>query len=412
MRFHHATLENGLQVVAELNDQAHSVGLGFFVKAGSRDESQSEWGLSHFLEHMIFKGTEKRDALQVNTDLDRIGAKHNAQTSEEDTIYHVTVLPEYLPQAFEILADILRPSLRTNDFETEKQVILEEIQMYDDNPMSVAYEKAKALHFGTHPLGRSVLGTLESVGALQPDQMRGYFKTHYGPPNLVLSVAGKSNWEEILELARKHSGNWTGSSSHRQLPKPHGTLSFEALLRADDQQMVLVAVSDGPPLESDDRYAAALLATILGDHTGSRLYWDLIDPGLADGAEVSYQDYNQAGAYYTFISCSPEEAQENLERLSTIFRSLKTNPPTADDLERARNKVMARHVLRNERPGARMMNLGLNWTYRQKYVTVKDELELLSKVPIPDLNRVLEEWPLWPATVVTVGPTTKLHAPH
>ena len=411
MRFHHATLENGLQVVAELNDQAHSVGLGFFVKAGSRDETPTEAGLSHFLEHMIFKGTESRDALQVNTELDQIGAKHNAQTSEEDTIYHVTVLPEYLPQAFEILADILRPSLRTDDFETEKQVILEEIQMYDDNPMSVAYEKAKALHFGNHPLGGSVLGTLESVGALKPDQMRQYFQNRYGPPNLVLSVAGKSSWDQIMGLAKQHTNHWTGSSARRELPKPHGTLAFESLLRADDQQMVLVAISDGPSLESDDRYAASLLATILGDHTGSRLYWDLIDPGLADGAEVSYQDYNQAGAFYTFVSCMPEEAQENLERLATIYRSVQSKPPTEDDLERARNKVMARHVMRNERPGTRMMSLGLNWIYRQKYVSVDDELRLLERVKLQDLERILEHWPLWPATVVTVGPTTDLRKP-
>src|SRR5262249_29522666 len=152
-------------------DRAHSIAAGFFVKTGSRDESTELAGVSHFLEHMVFKGTARRDALAVNRDFDKVGAKHNAQTSEEDTVYHVTALPEYLPGAFDVLADILRPSLRGEDFETEKKVIVEEIRMYLDNPMSVAYEEAKALHFGPHPLGQSILGTVESIEALGVDQM-------------------------------------------------------------------------------------------------------------------------------------------------------------------------------------------------------------------------------------------------
>src|SRR5262249_13819776 len=162
-RFHHATLDNGLQVIAELNDRAHSVASGFFVKTGSRDEAPEVAGVSHFLEHMVFKGTDRRDALAVNRDFDRVGAKHNAPTAEADTVYHVRCLPEYLPKSFDVLADILRPTLKEDDFETEKKVIIEEIRMYLDNPMSVAYEAAKAAHFGPHPLGQSILGTVESI---------------------------------------------------------------------------------------------------------------------------------------------------------------------------------------------------------------------------------------------------------
>src|ERR1700722_5445754 len=171
MQFHQTTLPNGLRVIAELNDSARSVATGFFVKAGSRDESTDVAGVSHFLEHMVFKGTPRRDALTVNRDFDRVGAKHNAQTSEEDTFYHVTCLPEYLPKSFDVLSDILRPSLREDDFETEKKVIIEEIRMYLDSPMSVAYEAAKATHFGGHTLGQSILGSVESITAMRADQM-------------------------------------------------------------------------------------------------------------------------------------------------------------------------------------------------------------------------------------------------
>ena len=176
MTFHHTTLDNGLQVIAELNERAHSIAAGFFVKTGSRDETGDLAGVSHFLEHMTFKGTPRRDALAVNRDFDRVGAKHNAQTSEEDTFYHVTCLPEYLASSFEVLADILRPTLREEDFDTEKKVIIEEIRMYLDNPMSVAYEAAKTAHFGTHPLGNSILGSVESITAMQVNRMRDYFQ--------------------------------------------------------------------------------------------------------------------------------------------------------------------------------------------------------------------------------------------
>src|SRR3954463_12674735 len=199
MQFHHTVLENGLRVIAEVNGRARSVAAGVFVKAGSRDEAPEEAGVSHFLEHMVFKGTPRRDALAVNRDFDRVGAKHNAQTSEEDTFYHVTCLPEYLPQSFDVLSDILRPTLAEADFDTEKQVIIEEIRMYLDNPMSVAYEAAKAAHFGPHPLGQSILGTEASIAAMTAHGMRSYFESKYSPSNIVVAFTGRGEWQALLD---------------------------------------------------------------------------------------------------------------------------------------------------------------------------------------------------------------------
>ncbi|AGA25236.1 M16 family metallopeptidase [Singulisphaera acidiphila] len=411
MQFHHTVLDNGLRVIAEVNDQAHSVASGFFVKAGSRDESTEVAGVSHFLEHMVFKGTPRRDALAVNRDFDRVGAKHNAQTSEEDTFYHVTCLPEYLPQAFDVLSDILRPNLAEEDFDTEKQVIIEEIRMYLDNPMSVAYEAAKAAHFGPHPLGQSILGTIESITDLKVDQMRHYFAQRYSPSNIVLAFAGKTDWDQVVALAKAHCGGWQGGQITRQAVPPRGTGSFQAILRAEDQQQTIIGVGDAPPLESSDRYAAQLLATVLGDHTGSRLYWTLIDPGYADGVEVSYQDYNQAGALFTFLSCDPGETQANLGRISEVYRAATAEGITEEELTQAKNKVLARSVLRSERPMGRLASLGFHWTYRREYLSVAQELEAFSRVTLDDLRRILAEWPLLPMTIVSVGPTTDVHAP-
>jgi len=411
MRFHHTTLDNGLEVIAELNDQAHSIAAGFFVKAGSRDESDDLAGVSHFLEHMTFKGTDRRDALAVNRDFDKVGAKHNAQTSEEDTFYHVTCLPEYLPKAFDVLSDILRPTLREEDFETEKKVIVEEIRMYLDNPMSVAYEAAKAAHFGKHPLGNSILGTVDSITAMRADEMRTYFASRYSPANIVLGFAGKGDWDQLVDLASSHCNAWLGEPASRLAEPVRGTKSFEAILREEDQQQTVVGVSDGPSLESEDRYAAHLLATILGDHTSSRLYWELIDPGHADGAELSYQDYNQAGGYYTFLSCEPDDAQANLARIAKVYRGVSAEGVTQEELTQAKNKVLSRSVLRSERPMGRLASLGFHWVYRRAYLPIEQELEAFSKVSIDQIRRMLKEWPLWPMTIVSVGPTTKIKPP-
>jgi predicted Zn-dependent peptidase len=409
--FHHTTLPNGLQVIAELNDQAHSIACGFFVKAGSRDETHELAGVSHFLEHMVFKGTPRRDALTVNRDFDRVGAKHNAQTSEEDTVYHFTCLPEYLPKSFDVLADILRPSLREDDFETEKKVIIEEIRMYLDNPMSVAYEAAKAAHFGQHTLGQSILGSVDSITAMRADQMRGYFAGKYSPSNIVLAFAGKSDWNVLVGLAEEHCEAWAGAATNRVVVPSKGTGAFRSVLRSEDKQQTLIAVADAPSLESPDRYAAALLAAILGDHTGSRLYWNLIDPGLADGVELSYQDYNGSGVFYTFMSCEPEGAETNLALISETFRDAMSKGLSEEELTQAKNKVLSRSVLRSERPMGRLMSLGFHWTYRQEHLPVEKELDAYSAVTLEDLRRVLERWPLVPMTIVSVGPSTDIRPP-
>jgi predicted Zn-dependent peptidase len=411
VQFHHTVLDNGLQVVAELNDQARSVATGFFVRTGSRDETHEVAGVSHFLEHMVFKGTPHRDALAVNRDFDRVGAKHNAQTSEEDTVFHVTCLPEYLPRSFEVLSDILRPSLRGEDFDTEKQVIIEEIRMYLDNPMSVAYEAAKAAHFGPHPLGQSILGTIDSISDMKLDEMRSYFARRYSPANIVLAFAGRAEWPRLVELAQEHCGDWSGSEAPRVCQPPKGSGSFQALLRAEDNQQTVIGVADAPSLESPDRYAAQLMTTILGDHTGSRLYWALIDPGYADGVDVSYQDYNQAGAFYTFLSCEPDETQANLDRIADVFRRAMAKGLTDEELTQAKNKVLARTVLRSERPMGRLMSVGFHWTYRRQHLAVEQELDAFSAVTLADLRRILDQWPILPMTIVSVGPTTEVRAP-
>src|SRR5215813_802776 len=203
MSFHSHQLPNGLTIIGETSPSARSVALGFFVRTGSRDETPEVSGVTHFLEHMVFKGTPHRSALDVNRDFDRIGADYNAFTSEENTVFHAAVLPEYVPQAVDILADILRPSLRQDDFDMEKNVIIEEIGMYDDQPMWAAYDVAKKVYFADHPLGNSILGTPESIRALTRDQMHAYFERRYVAPNITVVAAGNFDWPGLVALVQK-----------------------------------------------------------------------------------------------------------------------------------------------------------------------------------------------------------------
>jgi predicted Zn-dependent peptidase len=220
LTFQHKQLPNGLDIVAEVNPDSHSFAAGLFVKTGSRDELPKLNGVSHFLEHMMFKGSEKYTWEDVNRIFDEIGARYNAFTSQEMTAYYANVLPEFTEQAVEHLSHLLRPAIRTSDFETEKKVILEEIAMYLDDPGHRLYEKLMEEHFKQHPLAMSVLGTADSITRLQRDEMANYFTSRYGPGNMVLSVTGQLDFDTIVKLAEKYMGHWPHVDAPRDQPLP------------------------------------------------------------------------------------------------------------------------------------------------------------------------------------------------
>src|SRR5262249_48964024 len=208
MTFHQQTLPNGLQLIGETSPSAKSVAAGFFVRTGARDESTEVSGVTHFLEHMVFKGTRRRTAWDVNRDFDQIGANYNAFTSEENTVFYAAVLPEYLPQVVDILADILRPSLRDDDFNMEKKVIIEEIHMYEDRPGWSAYDHAKKAFFADHPLGNSILGTDASITAVAREQREEYCRRRYVASNITVVAAGRFSWDALVPLVEQHCGDW------------------------------------------------------------------------------------------------------------------------------------------------------------------------------------------------------------
>ena len=208
MQFKQTELDNGLTIVAECNPQAYSSAFGVFVNAGARDETDRISGVSHFLEHMAFKGTATRSAEDVNRELDEMGSHSNARTGEERTIYHATVLPEFQTPVAGLLCDIMRPSLRTDDFEMEKKVIIEEIRMYEDQPPFGGHERIMASFFGDHDLSRNILGSVESVGQMTPEDMRAYFETRYAPNNMTFAAAGNVDFESLVDSIGQMTQSW------------------------------------------------------------------------------------------------------------------------------------------------------------------------------------------------------------
>ena len=410
MPFHTHRLPNGLQIVGETSPSAKSAAVGFFVRTGSRDETQGESGVSHFLEHMLFKGTPRRSAKDVNLDFDRIGASYNAYTSEENTVYHAAVLPEYLPKAVDILADILRPSLRQQDFDTEKKVILEEIGMYEDQPEFVAMDRARRLYYSRHPLGNSVLGTPASITALTRDQMQAYFDRRYAAPNVTVSVAGNFDWGQFVRLVAEACGGWNGGTVSRENRiEWHGEGGFHVLTREKTQQEHVMLMTGGPPANSKMRYTADTLALAIGDDSGSRLYWALVDPGMAEGADCNYYENDGTGTFYTSFSGEPETAAANLEVVRKVLSDVQRAGITADELTQAKNKIASRVVRGGERPMGRMQAIASAWTYTGEYRDVDTELANFDAVTLADIRACLERYPLDKPTVIAFGPAATLN---
>jgi predicted Zn-dependent peptidase len=310
-----------------------------------------------------------------------------------------------------LLADILRPSLRTDDFVTEKNVILEEIQMYEDQPPFGADEKCRAAHFGPHPLGRSVLGTAGSIQALEVEAMRDYFKRRYSPGNIVLAAAGRIDFDALVAGARAACGGWEPIPCVRAVEPAVPRLGFHTLARPSATQQYVLQLARGPAAEDRDRYAAKLLATVLGDDAGSRLYWELIDPGLAEHAELCHCEYEGAGVFLTSMSCAPEAAADNLRRILGVYRAAQAEGVTPAELRQAQSKIRSRLVLSSERPRGRLFAVGGDWVYRREYRTVEEELDLVAALGVEDVAAVLARYPLLSNTTLAIGPLAELQQP-
>ncbi len=404
LTFKHVQLSNGLDIVAELNPSAHSAAVGYMVKTGSRDEPADVAGVSHFLEHMMFKGTAKRNSRQVNEEFDAMGAKNNAFTSNEVTCYWAQILPEFSERTLELLSDMMRPALRTDDFDMEKKVILEEIALYLDRPAHVLFEAVMADHFGHHAMGNSVLGSKESVGGLSRDQMRTYFDARYGPGNMVLAAAGNIDFDAFVSSAEKYCGAWKHLDVKRAYATPQLAAGRRHIQDKKLKRHYIAGLCPGPSAQDDSRYAAMVLSDVLGDHEGSRLFWALVEPGLADEADFSFYPHDHIGSFLVYASCDPERAKQVEGILLGELEKVAREGVTKDEVQRSKNKIESATVLQGESPLGRMRGLASRWTYNREYRSLDEDLAILEAITADDVAAVAAARKFLPMTVTTLGP--------
>ena len=407
MEFKNEKLSNGLVLIGEVNKSAKSAAVGFFVKTGSRDEVAPINGVSHYLEHMLFKGTEKLSALEVNEAFDRTGAQFNAFTSEENTVFYAAILPEYLAEVTQLWADLMRPSLRDEDFNIEKNVIKEEIAMYQDLPTFDVMDRCRTLHFDGHPCGNSVLGTVESIDGLTAEQMRDYFAKRYAPSNMVLACAGNFDWDQIRSIAADSCGKWPQQVVERKLGHFDGSKKKDRIEKANLAREHICLMSEGVSAQDPSRFAASLLGTIVGDDVGSRFFWELVDKALAEAASMSYGAMDGTGTFYSYIRCSNENVRKVLDIVQCVFDDIEKNGVTEDELAAAKNKILSTLVIKNELPMGRLIDLGFNWTYLEQYRTIEDDVAAIKGVTVDDVNSLIRQLNPGDFTQLSIGPALK-----
>lgn len=406
MRFEQKKLSNGLVLIGEINPSAKSAAVGFFVRTGSRDETPEVNGVSHFLEHMLFKGTDSLGPQEVNEAFDQRGAQFNAFTSEENTVYYASVLPEYLLEITELWAELIRPALRDDDFDMEKNVIKEEIAMYEDTPTFDVIDRCRTLHYGSHPCGNSVLGTTASIDAMTAQQMRQYFSQRYAPNNIVVSCAGNFDWDRFCATVESRCGDWQPQTVDRQLSDFEGTRTTERLGKPSLNREHICLVHTGVSAQDPRRFAASLLSLIVGDDFGSRFYWELVDKAIAEAASMHFGPMDGTGIFYNYLRCSSAGAPRVMEIVGRIFQDLLRDGISEEELSKAKNKVLSALVIKNELPMGRLVDLGFNWMYLGQYRPVEEDVEATKAVRVEEVNTLIRDLDLSRFTQYSLGPAS------
>jgi predicted Zn-dependent peptidase len=408
--FHTHRLANGLQILAQPMPDFESVAVSYYVRTGSRDEPDpSIAGVSHFLEHMVFKGTEHLDWQQITLEFNKIGAELNAFTSHESTVFYARILGEYLDSAFELLSDMMYPRLSESDFETEKEVIVNEIARSEDQPYNLAVRRLVQTYFGTHPLGHDVLGTRESIRNMGIEQMREYWKRRYAANNLILSVAGNLDWEHFVQLAEQRCSNWRSGETGRnvELYEPAHSIN-DIIVDKKFKQQIMILAMPSVGVTDPDYYAAMLGGSILGDSDGSRLYWNIYQKGLAESASAGIWAMEGTGMLMMEANSTPEEAPRVLKLLRAELNSFLDDGVHEDELRRAKDKWISNLVLSSESTFARMRSLGNDWVTEGRLLTVEEEVERIEKVTTDEVIQSFRRFPMREKQVFTaLGPLSE-----
>ncbi len=408
--FYTHQLPNGLQIVGQPMPDFESVAVSYYVRTGSRDEPDPTIaGVSHFLEHMVFKGTKTLDWQEITLEFNKIGAELNAFTSHESTVFYARVLGEYLDRALALLSDMMYPRLAESDFETEKEVIINEIARSEDQPYNLAFRRMMQVYFGSHPLGHDVLGSRESIADMKIEQMRNYWNQRYAANNLILAVAGNFDWDHVVAEAERLCHNWRkgDASRHVEAYQPSQPIN-EIIVDPKLKQQIMIVAMPAVDVKDPDYYAAILGGSILGDTDGSRLFWNVHQKGLAESASAGIWAMEGTGIMMMEANSTPEEAPRVLKLLNEELNSLLTDGIYEDELRRAKDKWISNMVLSSESTFSRMRSIANDWVIEGRLISVEEEIERIEKVTVEDVMRSLKRFPIQEKQVlIALGPLSE-----
>jgi predicted Zn-dependent peptidase len=387
-------LPNGLVVITETMTHVRSVSVGVWVRNGSRREVQEENGLAHFMEHMVFKGTERRSAEAIAREMDSIGGMLDAFTSKEQICFNAKVLDEHLPIAFDIIADlVLRPKFDSEDVKKERQVVLEEIKMDLDNPEYLLHEIFTRGFWPRHALGRPILGTPDTVRKFNKDALRTRFDSWFAPDRIVLTAAGNVPHEQVLELVQREFGSLkaAGKCEGHAAPSTEAPIHLET--KRDLEQVHVCMGVPSYPLAHRGRFAVAVMNNLLGGGMSSRLFQNIREKlGLAYAVFSELTPYSDAGMMTVYAGTARETVGQVIDLIVKEFRDLKESPVSDEELLRAKNHLKGSLMLSLESTSARMSNLARQELYFGRFYSLDEILQSIGAVTHNDVQSLAQEF--------------------
>lgn len=399
------TLPNGLRVITETMPSVRSVAVGCWVDTGSRDETTAEAGCSHFLEHLLFKGSETVSAREIAEAFDAVGARSNAFTSKEYTCYWAQLRDDDLPMGVGLLAEMLqRPAFRPDEIASEANVVLEEINMNEDDPSDVAHERFASTLWGEHVLARPVLGTRESITSMSRDTIEGYWRRRYHAPSVVVAVAGHIDHADAVSMVGEHFSDWDGDAVDHEF-RDAAVAPAVGIATRDTEQAHLVIGGEGIRRGDERRFAFGILNHVLGSGMSSRLFREIREMrGMAYAVYSFRMPYADSGAYGIYVGTTPRQAPDVLTLVKDQLALVIDEGITAEELERAKGNMQGSLALSMEDTSSRMVGLGRHELTGMEHLTLDQTVARIDAVTLEDVHEVARSVLAGPRVLGAVGP--------
>lgn len=405
MTFDQITLPNGLRIIGERIEHFRSVSVGLWLGAGSQYETAEEAGVSHFLEHMVFKGTAKRTARQIAEEMDAVGGQLNAFTAKECTCFYAKVVDEHLPLAMDVIADLVTaPAFDPAEMEKEKGVVLEEIAMAEDTPEDLVHELLMLAHCGDQPVARPILGTCESVSGCARDKLAGYWRRMYRPQNAVLAIAGNYDWDAVRAMAGELLGGWPSDGMDRREWATRAAVPGVETKEKDIEQAHICLGYPGLMMGDERNYELSIFNSVFGGAMSSRLFQKIReDSGMAYTVYSYPNAYTDCGMLSVYAATNPETAVAVYDMILAEAKAIAEAGMTRAEFDMAREQMKAGYILGLESTSARMQSVGRRLLLLNRTRTEDETIARINAVKYDDVNDLMRATLTAPHSVALVG---------